>query len=415
MPNPLPRNLQPVVQQRLTQFPVVAILGARQAGKTTLARQVCPQWQYFDLQRSADKELVQRDPGFFFRQYPREVVLDEAQECPEILEELRSVVDESRQEKGRFLLTGSASPALRHEISESLTGRVGLVELGTLKINERCITPLPDFYKILTTEPPQNQWDCLRGLRPSADIATVLQHFWEGGFPEPVVAGSADFRYQWMENYTATFLYRDIRRLFPNLNTENFRRFLLMLAELSGTILNRSEIGRSLHVSESAIRDYLEIAEGTFLWRNVRSWERTTSKSLIKMPRGYLRDSGLMHHLTRTWSKEQLLIRPKTGVAFEGFIIEEIIKGIQAVGGLPWEYHFYRTRSGAEVDLVLTSPHGTTLPIEIKFGSTTRARDLISLRKFIEENQVPFGMVVNLSENVQVIAERILQIPAGCL
>jgi predicted AAA+ superfamily ATPase len=188
-----------------------------------------------------------------------------------------------------------------------------------------------------------------------------------------------------------------------------------MLSELSGTIINRSEVGRTLNISESAVRDYLDIAQGTFLWRNLPSLEKTVSKSMVKMPRGYIRDSGLLHHLARVRQKEQLFTRPGTGAAFEGFVIEEIIQGLHAVEQAPWTFNFYRTRGGAEVDLVLTSPTGDRIPVEIKFGVRTKLGDLRSLARFIAQENCPYGILINNADQIQMLTDKIIQLPAGCI
>ncbi len=282
-------------------------------------------------------------------------------------------------------------------------------------MNERYQAPLSPLYSLLNDISPQNHLAELKKLLPPLSIEQVINHFLKGGYPEPIVDESADFFAEWMVNYQQTYIERDIRRLFPRLNTQNFRRFIRMLSELSGTIINRSEVGRTLNISESAVRDYIDIAQGTFIWRTLPSLERTVSKSVVKMSRGYLRDSGLLHHLLNVREAEQIYARPGTGSAFEGFIIEEIIQGLRAIETAPWQFAFYRTRGGAEVDLILTSPTGINIPVEIKFGVSVRRAQLKSLTKFIEDEQCPYGIVINNSDKVQLLTENIIQLPAGML
>lgn len=411
----LTRNLQSKIRYCLQRFPVVVLVGARQSGKTTLARMVCPDWRYFDLERGSDLDFITRDFDFFFKEYPGQLIIDEAQQAPALFRELRGVIDADRMCKGRFLLTGSSTPDLHRNVSESLAGRVAMVEIGTFKMNERCELPLSPFYGILDAVPVEDHLAEFKGLSVPLDTDQVLNHFLKGGYPEPTVVDDDDFRAEWMTQYQKSYLQRDVRSLYPGLNTENYRRFISMLSELSGTIINRSEIGRSLNISESAVRDYLDIAQGTFVWRNLPSLERTTSKSVVKMPRGYVRDSGLLHHLVRVRQREQLFTRPGTGAAFEGFVVEEIVQGLHAVERAPWAYRFYRTRGGAEVDLVLISPSGERIPVEIKFGSTTRSRDLRSLSAFVHHENCPYGIVVNNAGEVRMLADKIIQVPAACI
>ncbi len=409
------RNISAKIQRCLVHFPVVVLLGSRQCGKTTLARMLKPDWHYFDLENGSDYDFITRDFDFFFHQHPASVIIDESQLSPSLFKELRGVVDQERQRKGRFILTGSSSPELKNEISESLAGRVAMIEIGTFKMNERHQAPLSPLYDILNTLPGEQQADEITRLAPMLNTAQVLEHFLKGGYPEPATTNLDEFQAQWMSNFQQSYIQRDIRRLFPKLDAQNYRRFITMLSELSGTIINRAECGRTLGVSESTIRDYLEIAEGTYIWKNIPSLEPSVSRSLVKMPRGYLRDSGLMHHLANIRSLDAIYTRSRTGSAFEGFIIEEIMKGLQSVETAPWGFHYYRTRGGAEVDLILTSPTGCRIPVEIKFGTASKLQDLRYLRSFIEQETCPYGLLVNNATEVRRLTPSIIQLPAGCL
>ena len=410
----LKRNLANKLREYLEIFPVVVLLGPRQCGKTTLSRMVCEDWAYFDLENGDDFDLISRDYSFFFSEHSDSVIIDEAQVSPELFKELRGVVDKDRGRKGRYILTGSSSPELKNNISESLAGRVGIIEMGTLKMNEHYRQPLSPIYTILNDLPVNGQLAQLKVLECVRDAKQVMHHFLYGGYPEPVQQNAAFFD-RWMASYNKTYIERDIRRLFPQLNMENYRRFVSMLSHLSGTILNRSEIGRSLNVGESTVRNYLDIAEGTYIWRSLPSLENTASKSVVKMARGYLCDSGLLHHLLRVRSLDRLYRHPGVGAAFEGFITEEVIQGLRSTESMPWGANYYRTRNGTEVDLILTSPDGERIPIEIKFGISTRQGALSHLTRFIEQENLPYGILINNAETVRLLTPNIIQIPAGCL
>lgn len=406
------RNIQAKVSSLLEKFPIVSILGARQVGKTTLAKQVAPDWKYVDLESPADFERIHHDPAFFFQQYPKHIIIDEAQSYPDLFKVLRSCVDEKRQEKGRFLLTGSSSPELLSHISESLAGRVALVELGTLKANEYYQKPQSNFYQLFNQKLSATL--LTNELKPQL-TAKQMQHVWfRGGYPEPLLENDPLFQQQWMENYRDTYINRDIAKLFPRLNKFAFQRFLQILCKLSGTIINKSDLARSIEVSETTIREYLAIATGTFLWRVLPSFEKNIVKSIIKMPRGYLSDSGLLHYLLRLSTIEELYEDPVVGHSFEGFVIEEIIKGLQATLVTNWQAHYYRTRNGAEIDLILTGPFGT-LPIEIKYGSSPNIRQLSTLIDFVKEHRLPFGLLINQSNTIEWLTPEIIQLPVGCL
>ena len=395
----------------MAYFPVAIILGVRQCGKTTLAKLLRPDWQYFDLERSRDFDFVTRDFEFFIKEHPHSVIINEAQRYPALFQELRGVVDRDRKLKDRFLLTGSSSLDLIKNVSESLAGRVALVELGTFKANETCAIGLPDFYEIFSKNINHTTINFLKRLDPVISHNQLMQAFLKGGYPEPVLDEDDRFYDAWMENYIQTYIQRDIRTLFPRLDLIKYQRFVSMLTALSGTIINRSQIGRSLDISEKAIRDYLQIAEGSYIWRIIPSYEKSASKSVVKMPKGNIRDSGLAHYIQGITQRKQLPNYPNVGTSFEAFISEEIIKGIQATDIVNWNYYYFRPRNGAEVDLILEGTFGT-LPIEIKFGSMIKQRQIQTLKNFVYKNNLPLGIVINNSDDVQLVADRIIQLPA---
>jgi predicted AAA+ superfamily ATPase len=407
------RNLEEKVNKLLTFFPVVIILGVRQGGKTTLAKRLRSDWKYYDLENANDYDLITRDFDFFFRENPEKLIIDEAQQAPEIFRELRGVIDKNREHKGRFILTGSSSFDLLKNVSESLAGRIGIVELGTLKLNEFYQKTLSPFYNIFDTPLSPGDLPILKSLQPGISHLELMNFFLKGGYPEPALYGEDEFQLAWKENYFQTYVRRDIRNLFPRLDINKYRRFILMLSSLSGTIINRSELGRSLDTSEVTVKEYLDLAQGSYLWRNLPSFEKSVSKSIIKMPRGIFRDSGLLHFLLKIRNRDQLMVYPRVGLSFEAFIIEELIKGLEAKMLTGCEYFYYRTRNGAEVDLIIEGDFGI-LPIEIKFGLHTDRSRLISLKKFVADNNLPYGVVINNSEEVTMLTDGIIQIPA-CL
>lgn len=405
----LERNIKHKAKHYLDLFPAVALIGARQVGKTSLAKNLGRDWKYIDLENPDDYERIIADPTFFFQQYPKNLIIDEAQLYPEIFEILRGVIDNQRQEKGRFILTGSSSPELLSNISESLAGRIGMLELGTLKANEFYEKPLSLFYDLFTGKLDSKK---IPNGTPPLSTEQVQSHWFKGGYPEPRLETHSFFHSQWMENYRNTYINRDIAKLFPRLNKIAYRRFLTILSKLSGTIINKNDVARALEVTEGTVRDYISIAEGTFLWRSLPSFEKNIVKSIIKMPKGYIRDTGLLHHLTQINSLEDLFESSFVGISFESFVIEEILKGLEATFVTNWHPYYYRTRNGAEIDLILDGPFGI-LPIEIKYGSSVRIKQLKALSDFINEHALPFGIVFNQSTSVEWITPHIVQIPVG--
>jgi uncharacterized protein len=411
---PLTRNISYHLIDLMRKFPVVAIVGARQTGKTTLAKSVAPDFAYFDLEKPGHYDRIVHDPEFFLTQYPDHLILDEAQELPVLFNILRGVVDQNREQMGRFIITGSSSADLLSHISETLAGRIAIIELGTLKANEFYRKPLSPFYDLLQSRISKKN---LVIGKPPLTIEQ-MQHCWlRGGYPEPVIKlnQSNDHYFEtWMANYQATYINRDIAKLFPKLNKITYRRFLIMLCKLSGNILNKSDLARALEVSEPTVNHYLEIANGTFVWRKISSYEHNSIKSLVKMPKGHIRDSGLLHQLLHINDLEFLYQDPIVGRSFESFVIEEILKGIQDAGIPNVEFSYHRTYGGAEIDLILEGNFGL-LPIEIKLGKTIIRRKLTTLENFINEHHLDFGLLINQSDSIEWLTPSILQIPVGWL
>lgn len=405
------RNLSGQLERLLRHFPAVVITGVRQCGKTTLSRQCRPDWEYFDLESPDDYDRITSDPGFFFREKPANIIIDEVQQYPNLFKVLRGVIDQQRDTKGRFILTGSSSFELLKGASESLAGRVGTVELGTLKTNEIHSQPLSRFYDVF-----KGKIDGVQTVSFLKTLETRLlnQHFKRsllvGGFPEPVLENDDDAYQLWMDNYFRTYINRDIRSLFPKLNTVKYRRFISMLASLSGTVMNRSDIARSVEVSEGTIREYLEIAASSYIWRNFHSYKKSVSKSIVKMPRGGMCDTGLLNYLLRVADEDALERYPYVGRLFETFVCEELIKGLSATSTTNWDYYYYRTRNGAELDLILEGRFGV-LPIEIKRGIRVKRKSLSVLKRFLTDNSLPLAIIVNNGDTVELLAENIIQVP----
>jgi predicted AAA+ superfamily ATPase len=387
-------------------------LGPRQCGKTTLLRALGDGWRIVDLERQSDHETIARDPDLFFRMNPRGVALDEAQLLPTLFPALRVAIDERRTESGRFVVTGSSSPELLKSVSESLAGRVAIVEMSPFSFAETRQTFDSAFFDMLKAGPvPVTALAAT--LKPHATLNEIHDYWLRGGYPEPWIKPALRFHKAWSENYVRTYLQRDVARLFPGLHHDRFRRFLTMLGGLSGTILNYSDIARVLAVSQPTARDYVEIAHGTFIWRLLPAYAGNPLKRAVKHPKGYLRDTGLLHHLLRIPDGDALLGHPAMGKSWEGMVIEEILRGLGG-RGIAFEASHYRTAAGGEVDLVLEGDFGL-IPLEIKHAQTVRYAELQPLANFIADMKCPFGLVINNDESPRFYSERILGVPFSCL
>lgn len=322
----VPRAIQAQIEARLADFPIVAVLGPRQCGKTTLVRETVgdrPGVVYLDLERPSDLGKL-RDPELYFNLHRSQgtadlFCLDEIQRVPEIFPLLRSLADEERR-NGQFLLLGSASRELLRQTSETLAGRIAYLEL----------TPF------VATELP--------GGDPG-----VLPRLWlRGGFPRSYLAASDASSQAWRESFVRTFLERDIPQLGFNVPAEMLHRLWRMLAHLHGQTLNSSQLGTALGVSHTTIRSYLDLLSQTFMVRLLEPFASNLGKRLVKSPKVYLRDSGVLHALLQIDRLDDLLAHPGCGASWEGLVIENVIASLPG-----WQPSFYRTADGAEIDLVL--------------------------------------------------------------
>ena len=331
------RRLFKEVNQRLEQMPAVAILGPRQAGKTTLALQIADKQPclYLDLQLDSDRARL-ADPAPYLKEHrDKLIILDEIHRVPELFSTLRAVIDANRRAGKRyaqFVILGSASPELLRQSGESLAGRLAYTELYGVDLLEARSTP------------PQYSSD-----QSDAETSTLNQLWTRGGFPDSFLASSDRSSLLWRRDFITAYLQRDIPDLGPAIASETLRRFWTMLAHLSGALLNRSTLARSLDVNATTVSRYLDLMVDLLLVRQLKPWHGNLGKRLVKSPKVYLRDTGILHALLAIDSREQLLGHPKLGDSFEGFVIEQLL----SVTPSDTTSSFYRTAAGAEIDLVL--------------------------------------------------------------
>ena len=403
------RSVKSSVEFLLGHFPAVVILGARQVGKSTLTQELLPDATFFDLERDSDYQRINDDPALLLQETNRPIVFDEAQLSPALFRALRVAIDDNRDQPGQFLLSGSSSPELLKNISETLAGRIAIVELDPFDWHEIHSTPTSGELLEALIKP-----DRLLELPASFDKQQLLSLCLYGGYPEPVLKKDDRRFYRlWMESYLKTYIERDIRVLFPQLNIDAYKRFIQMLAFSSGDIINASAFARSLDVSQTTIKNYLEIVEGTFLWRRIPSWQKNVNKRIVKTPKGHLRDTGLINYMLRIQDVNDMKSHPQFGKIWETFIAEQLIR--QFTNQLErLDYYYYRTQNQAEVDLILET-EGGLIPIEIKAGSVTAKRQLKALEAFIEEHNCAYGLVVNNGDEVYKMSPKIYQLPAAFL
>ena len=339
----LPRGYESELHDRLLNNPAVALLGPRQCGKTTLAKMALesyPGFVYLDLENPTDAAKLQDPPAFFALHQDSLICLDEIQRVPELFPVLRGEIDRADR-NGMFLLLGSASRDLLQQSSESLAGRISYIELGPFLIDE------------------------ISNAQELGSEGNNHDRLWvRGGFPRSFLATSEPFSVQWRRDFVQTFLERDINTLGFKITPANLGRLWRMCAHLHGSLLNSAKLAGSLGVTASTVRSHIDILKNTFMLRVLEPCEANLKKRLVKSPRIYLRDSGILHSLLGIESHEDLLGHPMLGASFEGFALENLIA--HAPGYRP---SFYRTANGAEVDLVLQKG-ARTVAFEIKASST---------------------------------------------
>ncbi|VAW81895.1 hypothetical protein MNBD_GAMMA13-454 [hydrothermal vent metagenome] len=404
------RHATPLLQELLTLFPCIAIIGVRQCGKTTLLQELPDTWKIYDLEKGSDYGQIARDPDLFFRLNHSQVAIDESQQLADIFPALRVAIDADRHQTGRFVITGSSSPELLDAIAESLAGRVAIVELSPFSLAEACAVPPSDFFQAINAGDTITK---LLALQPRVELSCLFDYWLQGGYPEPWIKSQTRFHKLWMQNYTQTYIDRDILQLFPGINRPKYRLFIQMLSSLNGTIINYSEVARALGVSQPTVRDYFQIAHGTFIWRHIPSYEKNATKRIVKHPKGYLRDSGLLHFLLHLNDLDALMAHPQMGRSWESMVIENILRGLDAQG-ISYDYYHYRTGGGAEIDLILEGEFGL-LPIEIKYGQKVSSKTLRGMRDFVRERQCPLGIIINNAERVTQYEENLIGIPFTCL
>jgi hypothetical protein len=332
------------VRARLAQTPAVALLGPRQCGKTTLARQL--RGRYYDVEQPA--EQVRLDLDWTALLARRElVVIDEAQAWPELFPRLRAAIDADRRRNGRFLLLGSVSPVLMREVSESLAGRLARVELTPFLLGELGKPALPRLWLA-------------------------------GGFPDGGVLQAKRFPF-WQRDYLALMAQRDLPAWGLPARPQMTDRLLHMLAAVHGQIWNASALGQSLGLSYHTVNSYLDFLEGAYLVRRLVPWSGNLRKRLTRSPKVYVRDSGALHALLRIGSRTELLRHPAAGASWEGFVIEQVMGALGGQGIDP-NPSFLRTSDRHEIDLVLRA-RGQTVAIEVKLAASVGPHDLARLER----------------------------------
>lgn len=364
-----------LLKERLKNYPAVAILGPRQCGKTTLAHQFARIWKknvvFFDCEDPQDINRLS-EPLTAFKDATGLIVLDEIQRVPDLFPVLRVIID--RKEDKKFLILGSASPDLIKQTAESLAGRISYIEM--------------------------------RGFSCEHIDTSAVDRLWiRGNFPRSFLARNEHVSYRWRQDFIATFLERDIPNLGFKLPARTMRRFWTMLAHYHGQVLNSSEIGRSLELSDHTVRRYLDLLCGTFMIRQLLPWHYNTKKRLIKNPKIYFRDTGLLHTLLSLETKHDVFSHPKLGASWEGFALEETIQRLQLSDD---SIFFWGVHTGAEIDMVFQKK-GRLYGIEVKYSHAPSVTP--SIRSAVEELSLSHVWIIYPGIKIFPLAKNITVLP----
>ena len=363
------------IKKRIRAFPITAILGARQCGKTTIAREFFPTENFFDLENPRDLARLE-NPQLVLEGLKGLIVIDEIQRLPNIFPFLRYLVDQ--KDKKKFLILGSASRELLKQTSESLAGRIAYYELQGLSL-----------------------------IDVGSDSFSQL---WiRGGFPKSFMPRKIQDSIMWRSNYITTFLEQDIPQLGIQIPAQTLRRFWSMLAHYHGQILNYSEIGRAFGISDKTVRHYLDILQGTFMIRLLQPWYVNLGKRLVKSPKLYFRDTGVLHSLLSVQTRAEIEAHPRVGASWEGFVLEAICRNLSNAGIQPY---FWATHSGAEVDLFWQAK-GKNYAVEVKYSDAPKLTP--SMESALKDLILDKMWVIYPGSQTYKIHEKITVLPIGQL
>ena len=363
-----------ILKELLAEFPVTAILGPRQSGKTTLAREIKSD-HFFDLENPEDQAVL-ADAKLALAPLSGLIVIDEIQRIPELFPLLRHLVDTRPTQ--RYLILGSASRDLIRQSSESLAGRIAYHELHGFRLSDV----------------GEKHWQKL---------------WWRGGLPPAFTPVKDEQSQRWLNQYISTFLERDLPQLGITVPSATLRRFWTMLCHYHAQVMNYAEFARSFGVSDMTVRRYLDILEGSFMVRVLQPWHVNVSKRLVKRPKIYLRDSGILHALMSIESERELQSHNKLGASWEGFALENVIRSI---GKRKEEYYFWATHAGAEVDLFWQA-HGRSWAVECKYQSAPKLTP--SMASAVQDLNLEHLWVVYPGEKAYALSPRVSVLPIHCL
>lgn len=372
------RDVETVLKKALGESPVVAVTGPRQTGKSTLLKETLPDYSYITLDDPMARQQAIEDPVFFLDSFPSKLIIDEFQYAPGLLSYIKMRVDENRSEKGVYVLTGSQQFIATKGLSESLAGRIILLELGAFGLQE---------------------WNRVEGADSKAAFARACLR---GSFPELVTDAAVDTQ-RWYAGYLQTYLERDIRTLYDIGHLREFERTLQLLAARCSQNLNYSTIAGDIGISVNTVKRWVSILEACRMIYLLPPYLKNIGSRIVKSPKVYFLDAGLVCYLTGLRSEEHLLKGPMAGALFENYCIQEAVKASFSVGKQP-RFSYLRTQNGFEVDFIAEGANSVLYPVEFKLSKSPKTKMAATLERFVTELEPENsrrGSLITLTDNSQ--------------
>ena len=401
-PRYIPRALEPVLRKAAAEFPAVVLTGPRQSGKTTLLKHVFGKTSaYASLELPDVRASAAADPRGFLKMHPAPVVFDEVQYAPDLLPYIKELIDERRNARGQYFLTGSQNLLMTEQVTESLAGRAAMLRLLPISQREefgRPRDPLP--------------WESEKTHSPAdrSAPADLWRRFLRGGYPELVAEPDRDIRL-WHSSYVQTYLERDVRSLRQVGDLISFQSFLRALAGRTGQLLNLTDVARDLGIAVNTAKAWLSVLEATFQVIVLRPYHSNAGKRLVKTPKVYFSDTGMLCYLAGLKDPDHAAAGPLGGPIFETAVLLQIVKAFVNRGEEP-QIHFWRTSTGVEVDLVVEAGD-RLIPLEVKLSATPRPAMAGGIRAFQEDlgEKAGRGFVVHPGEVRLPLAPKVSALP----